>query len=241
MSTAAWLEHQISLAQVVEKALWERKEASGFPVGTPEADHLTREWYVAHKKVEDLQEQVAFWATPAEERFPPAPSMVPYGSNKKRHVRTRAWYEEVRRRVRARALELAGGDEKLGLCYFGSMQFNVAMKPEAPHVRPDGSRWWQVGRNASHEFYIGFLPDGTFGSAACGDDLTMDDAPEFDLSHWQMLRDDESRYARKYNKTYFRDTARLSVEDGKLRRSYWGDRWSQRAVGPEGVGYIGHH
>lgn len=50
--------------------------------------------------------------------------------------------------------------------------------PEAPPSEYGGIRWWRVGRNASHDFYLGLDDQGQlWRSAFCADDCKLCDCP----------------------------------------------------------------
>lgn len=120
-----------------------------------------------------------------------------------------------------------------------------------PHVREDGGKWWIVGRNASHEFYLGLLPDGTPGRADCGEGMIREGDPDFSREEWDFNHEvysapvkRDGRFGpefwemREANRKW--DLEGL-FEDGK--RQYWANRWSQYPVEPAELSklYLGHY
>ncbi len=178
------------------------------------------------QKVDALRAERTARALKPEDRFPTVPR---HGRRLNEPPRVAAWFAEVERRVRQRALLHAAGDEVLADIYYRNMTYRMSMVPEDPWVRPDGGRWWQVGRNASHEFFNGYLPDGTPGRASNGETMIRDTDPDFDLAHWQRARDYINACAVAGRTTHLDGEARLHVMGGRLERFYWSDRWSQRA------------
>jgi hypothetical protein len=167
-----------------------------------------------------------------KDRWPDVPM---YTSNRetKREKQHRAWYNAVFRRVEERALEHAKGDKTLAGVYAANMKFGRQMKPSAAHVRKDGSRWWQVGQNASHAFFLGFLADGTYARASLGEDEIFEGDEDFEMAEWLHQREFMNRTEHQ-GKPCYAYSARLRVKNGKLVRSYWADAWSQRPVENEG-------
>lgn len=109
---------------------------------------------------------------------------------------------------------------------------------EKPYTMPDGSRWWCVGENASHSFYVGFFPDGWLGRAAYGDDRIAEGSDEdFVLDTWVLYRESDARFRRRNGYDFGRSG--LSVENGRLVRWYWAGHWSQSRIAEDTVVYAG--
>ncbi len=97
------------------------------------------------------------------------------------------WHAEVRKRVRFQAELYAAGDEDfevLADIYESAMHFESSMSKPEPRLHEDGSSWWQVGRNGSHDFYLGFMPDGSYGRASCGEPVGLKRDDPFVESDW---------------------------------------------------------
>jgi hypothetical protein len=129
---------------------------------------------------------------PKGKPFPVSPPWI--GSWEKKASRGHMhdkWHAEVRSRVRLQAELYAAGDDNFEIMadiYEWAMQFDSSMSKPEPTVHDDTSCWWWVGRNASHSFYVGFMPDGSYGTASFGEpagyDVEDDDGDGYVEADW---------------------------------------------------------
>jgi hypothetical protein len=195
---ATWTEVKIARMQKEENRLWLAMQAL-IPEGevlppyphTPEYEAASKAYWAVRNQREALARDYAVLSMHPDDRFPVHPRFITVGRTKKQKRRN-AWMEEVSRRLRERAAFYAGGDEKLTMCLYGNMQYNMSMVPDMPYMREDGAGWWQVGRNASHEFYLGFLADGSFARASCGEEGEDEDGYPIDKWHQRALAPGEA-------------------------------------------------
>jgi hypothetical protein len=180
-----------------------------------------------YDEIDKCREQMAA-KFPAADRFPVVPRSLSYPATTRRQKRAHLWHEEIQRRIHERAIAFAKGDEVLASIYHRNMHYGMSMTPDEAHVREDGSRWWCVGRNSSHEFYLGFLADGSFARAACGEDCIYEGDPEFSIEDWE---DGGSEPDLNH---------RTEEIDGKAVKYHWGTKWTQRKADPSGHMYLGH-
>lgn len=178
--------------------------------------------------------------------FPPTPKSVVLCSSReltKNQKRAVNWDREVRRRAEDEALRLAEGDPIRAIIYRAAIlyrrSFDVAT---ADFVDYDGE-FWLVGRNATHQFYLGFDTLGAFARASGGEDVICEEDPEWSMSEWMSWRDSVNAFHRR-NPEFrsARDTAWLEVDNGRIRHCYEGHSFRvTRISDPNNIGYLGHY
>lgn len=178
--------------------------------------------------------------------FPAVPERLTYrfdgGEQSAEERAAHAMHDAAVKIVRAHAQRLANGDPIRTEIYYRTMRYRQAMDT-VPSIVDKTGTWWLVGRNASHEFYLGFDAQGRYASGGYGEDLLTEGDPEFLLEEWQSRREWENRWKRRQGDLLgVGNDARLEVVDGRLCRSYYGYRFSSQPIkDPDKPGYLGHY
>lgn len=177
--------------------------------------------------------------------FPPVPDSLIYAYGRDPTAEERAAHElqsAAARIVRARAEKLADGDSVRADIYERAMWCAQSMDVEPSLLRRDGT-WWRVGRNSSHEFYLGYNAQREFCRAAFGEDVIREGDPQFQMDMWVVYRNNENRYRREHGDMLgVRGDAWMEASNGRLRRCYLGDKFSwSRVLDPGNLGYLGHY
>ena len=93
------------------------------------------------------------------------------------------------------AREMSGGDPVLAEVLLMNLHYNwgKGRNARSPHVDEphvvDGVKFWRVGHNASHEFYVGTDGNGRRFRRSVGESVTVD------MDGKPLVMDDSGRYA----------------------------------------------
>lgn len=182
--------------------------------------------------------------------FPPTPKTVVVYSRTaltKKEQRAVDWDREVRRRAEEAALQLAEGDPTRAIVYRAAIMYRRSFDVHNnSDILDNTGEFWLVGRNASHQFYLGFDLEGNLARASYGDDVLYEGVhPEWSLEKWRKLRDEDNAFHRNYPSSSGAPreyTAGICVRDGKLCRHYTDYLFEvSRIDDPNNIGYLGHY
>lgn len=177
--------------------------------------------------------------------FPPTPDTLVYAYGREPTAEEKAAHDlqaAAVKIVRAHAEALANGDPVRAGIFERSMWYEHRMEPEPP-MRRNGGMWWLVGRNASHQFYLGYNAHGELCRGAYGEDTLREGDPDFKMEMWALHKEVDSRHRRRHGDEGLgvRGDAWMEAENGRLRRCYIGDVFSwSRIEDPKNLGYLGH-